>query len=264
MWYCGVPRAGRGSGRAGGAGLIVAERRRPRARPSSSRRGLWLWSTAPDHRARAEEAGDHHRPGRRFRDGGGRQGPGSLAESLATTVLAESAAFAAAFGVLGQIKAYRGDLAEARRLYDEGLKLCEPGSMFDLNIQVLKAISLIAEDDRAGVEAAYAQIVEISPVAHRQLGLLFLPAADDGLARQLAALADRTSARHARRAIAYLHYRVAPYFRSADQCANIMRGPLVHLVRRFGPSVASEAIWREMPQELHHLLGMRGTSSPGS
>ena len=49
--------------------------------------------------------------------------------------------------------------------------------------------------------------------------------------RRLAALADRTSARQARRAIAYLHYRVAAYFRSADQCANIMRGPLVHLAR---------------------------------
>lgn len=50
-------------------------------------------------------------------------------------------------------------------------------------------------------------------------GLLFLPAADDGLARGLAVLADRTSAHHVRRAIAYLHYRVAPYFRSADQWA---------------------------------------------
>jgi DNA-binding winged helix-turn-helix (wHTH) protein/tetratricopeptide (TPR) repeat protein len=181
-----------------------------------------------------------------------------VAESLAETAFQGSAAFAAAFPMLGKIKAYRGDLTEALRLYDEGLRLCDPGSPFEIYIQILKAETLIAQEDYAGVETVYHRVVAISPEAQARINLLFLPPGDDGLARTLAPVVDRASLDRARRAVAYLHYLIAPYFRAPGHAANILRGPLTHLVRRFGPTVASDEIWEEMPAELQYLRAARG------
>jgi DNA-binding winged helix-turn-helix (wHTH) protein len=181
------------------------------------------------------------------------RGHEDLAQSLADTAFAGSAAFAAAFPMLGQIAACRGDLAEADRLYDEGLRLCEPGSAFEVYIQVLKAMTLVAQDDRPGVEAVYDRLQAITPTALPRFCLLFLPVGDEGLARRLTPLADRITEPVARRTIAYLHYRVSRYFRGRDHAANILRGPLTHMVQRFGPGVASDAIWREIPAELQYL-----------
>jgi TolB-like protein/DNA-binding winged helix-turn-helix (wHTH) protein/tetratricopeptide (TPR) repeat protein len=181
------------------------------------------------------------------------RGHEDLAETLATRAFSESAAFAAAFPVLGQIQAYRGDLAEACRLYDEGLRLCDLGSTFEAYILVIKAMALIALDDRAGVEEVFTRIVEIEPASRERFGLFFLPPDDLGLGLRLAPLADRADIDQARRAIAYLHFRVADLFRNPAHAANLMRGPLTHLVRRLGPGVASDQIWSELPEELHHL-----------
>lgn len=46
------------------------------------------------------------------------RGHEGVAETLAETALRGSGAFAAALPMLGQIKAYQGDLSESRRLYD--------------------------------------------------------------------------------------------------------------------------------------------------
>lgn len=181
------------------------------------------------------------------------RGHEDLAEQLARAALEGSAAFAAAFPMLGQITASRGDLPEALRLYDEGLFLCEPGSMFEVYIQVLKATALIAADDRAGVEVVYRRLAAISRPQLERFALFFLPAGDDGLAQELGRLADRVDPGFARRSLAYLHYRIARYFQTPEHAANIMRGPMVHLIRRFGRKVVPEQIWAELPTELHHL-----------
>ena len=181
------------------------------------------------------------------------RGHEDLAEALANRAFASSAAFAAAFPMLGQIQANRGELVEACRLYDEGLQLCEPGSTYEVYILVIKAMALIALDDRAAVEAVFARLMEIAPAAREGFGLLFLPPDDEGLARTLAPLADAADLARARATIAYLHYRVADLFRQPAHAANLMRGPLTHLVRRLGPSVATDEIWRELPRELRYL-----------
>lgn len=102
------------------------------------------------------------------------------------------------------------------------------------------------------------------PEAHERFGLLFLPPMDDGLGRILAPLADRSGLEQARRAVAYLHYLVAPYFRGPGHAANILRGPLTHLVRRFGVAVASEEIWSEMPADLRYLHAARNSRAPAA
>ncbi|HEY2357487.1 MAG TPA: winged helix-turn-helix domain-containing protein, partial [Phenylobacterium sp.] len=125
-----------------------------------------------------------------------------LAEELAKAAFDGSTAFAATLSMLAQIKASRGELAEARRLYDESLQLCDPGSTFEVYILVLKAQALIAGDDRPGVEAAYQRLSEITPAALQRFGLFFLPAGDDGLARTLMPLVGRAREGQARRVLA--------------------------------------------------------------
>ncbi|MFN3514785.1 MAG: winged helix-turn-helix domain-containing protein [Phenylobacterium sp.] len=189
------------------------------------------------------------------------RGHEDLAERLAMTAFASSAAFAASFPMLGQIKACRGELGEALRHYDEGLRLCEPGSAFELYIQILRATALIAAEDHEAVETVYDRLVAISPAEVEKFALLFLPADDAGMARRLAPYLDRISEAAAKRMIAYLHIRVARQFRNPEHSANLLRGPLTHLVRRFGPGVVSPALWRDMPAEFGYLRGAK--SMPG-
>jgi len=176
-----------------------------------------------------------------------------LAEALATEAFAGSAAFAAAFPMLGQVKAYRGEAAAAQALYDEGLALCEPGSSFEAYLLVLKAVAFVADDRHDAAGALLDRLEAIQPGSVEAFGLFFLPPGDDGPARRLARLADNVELAEARRLMAYLYFRYADLFQRPEQVANVMRGPLTHLVRRLGPEVVSEELWRELPSELAYL-----------
>jgi len=186
------------------------------------------------------------------------RGHTDLAQELAVTAFGHSAAFAAAFPMLAQIAACRGDLAEADRLYDEGLQLCEAGSEFEVYILFLKAAALMAGDDRAGVEAVFDRLAAIKPSTRDQIGLFFLPPGDTGLARRLASQLDHLSLERARKMIAYQHYRIARFFVGPGHATNVLLGVLSHFVRRFGPGVASDELWAELPADLQYLRGPAG------
>lgn len=181
------------------------------------------------------------------------RGYADLAEDLTIRAFAGSAALAAALPMLGQLASHRGDLSEALRLFDEALALCEPGSGFELYILVLKGRALSAADRHHAMGPVFRRICEIHPGAVVQFGLLFLPPDDEGLARVLAHRVEEIDLDWAQRTVAYNFYRSADLFRTREHVANAMRGPLVHLVRRFGPQVASPELWAELPAELHYL-----------
>src|SRR6185503_5258280 len=105
--------------------------------------------------------------------------------------------------------------------------------------------------------AAFERLVELDGGVIEQMGLLFLPPGDDGLARRLAAVADRIDLAEARRTLAYFWFRVGDLFLTPAHRANVMLASLSHLVRRFGPEVASQEIWEELPAELHYLRAPR-------
>ena len=185
------------------------------------------------------------------------RGHADLAEDLTNRAFG-GGGFAASLLMQGRINAHRGHLAEADRLYDEGLSFCEPGSAFEIYGLMLKAMARVADDDHAAAATIYRRVVQLRPAARQQFGITFLPPGDDGLGQELASLADAASLDHARRVIAYLWFRVADLFGTPAHAAAIMRGPLSHLVRRQGPTVASAEIWAEMPEELHYLRGREG------
>lgn len=179
----------------------------------------------------------------------------ALAEELAEAAFAGSTAFAAAFPMLAQIQAYRGDLEAAWRLYDEGLKLCEPGSEFENYVLLLKAKTLLAADARAEAHAVFERLRGIGPATRREIGLLFLPPEDGELPPELGAMLDQVGPEHARRIVTYQYYMAARFFSVPSQAANVMRGPLERLTRRFGPSVVSDEIRRA-------LAAAQGAGSP--
>lgn len=181
------------------------------------------------------------------------RGYADLAEELTTRAFAGSTALAAALPMLGQLAAHRGDLAEALRLYDEALALGEPGSAFELYVLVLKAKAMAAGDNHHAMGPVFERIRQIQPMALMQFGLLFLPPDDEGLARVLAHRLDEIDLDWAQRTVAYSFYRSADLFERPEHVANAMRGPLTHLVRRFGAQVASPELWAELPADLHYL-----------
>jgi DNA-binding winged helix-turn-helix (wHTH) protein len=185
------------------------------------------------------------------------RGHNALAEELASTAFAQSAAFAQAFPMLGQLRAAAGDLAQAVRFYDEGLALAEPGSVFEAYILVLKAQALVAADAWPGVEAIYDRLAAIVPGALIAYAPLFLPPGDEGLAQRLGPLVDQVPEAMARRMIRYQWHRSARYFRDPAHAANLMRGVVTHFVRRFGPGVVAETLWDQLPDELAHLRRQR-------
>ena len=185
------------------------------------------------------------------------RGHTDLAETLAHRVFATSGSFAASLLMLGRIAAYRGDLTEADRFYDQGIAFCEPDSAFEIYGLMLKAMARTAAEDYAAVVPIYRRVVALRPMARQQFGMTFLPPGDEGLGHELAPLADAASLPSAQRLIAYLWFRVADQFPTRAQAAAIMQGPLSHLVRRLGPTVASDQIWAELPEELHHLRACR-------
>lgn len=186
------------------------------------------------------------------------RGHADLAADLTSRAFARSGAFAAALLMQGRIDAYRGDLDEADRLYDEGLSFCEPGSAFEIYALMLKAMARVAAEDHDAAAALYRRVVLLRPEARQQFGITFLPPGEEGLGRDLAALADAAGLPYAQRIVAYLWFRVADLFRTPAHSAAIMRGPLSHLVRRLGPTVASDEIWAEVPEELRYLRGRKG------
>jgi tetratricopeptide (TPR) repeat protein len=185
------------------------------------------------------------------------RGHADLAEELVDYAFASGAGFAAGLLMMGRIRAYRGDLDEADRLYDEGLSFCEPGSKLEIYALTIKAIARVAAEDYPAAAAIYRRLSQLQPPSWHLFKITFLPPGDEGLGRELGALADRATLEYARRLVAYLWFRVADLFCTRAHAAAVMRGPLTHLVRRLGPTVASDEIWAEMPDELQYLRAAR-------
>ncbi len=169
-----------------------------------------------------------------------------LAERLAEHAFASSAAFAASFAGLGQIRMCRGNIASAVDLYDRGIDLAEPKSEFQVYLMVLKCAALLAAGDRSALDAACAVLYATKPMTRLQLGLFLAPSGP--LAPDLEALLAQFDASRAQRAILYLYYLHARLFEQEDHRCNMMRGLLGHLLPRFGNGIVQEEVWRSVPQ----------------
>lgn len=179
-----------------------------------------------------------------FFTGRGHEG---LAEQLAEQAFAASTAFAASFAILGQIRMGAGAAEQAVELYDHGLEMAEPGSQFEVYLLVLRASALLAAGDRARLEATCARLYAVKPSTRLQIGLFVTLPEADALPPDVRAMFEQFDFERAERLVTYLYYLFARLYRRQEHRDNLMRGLIAHAVRRFGPSVVRDEIWRAVP-----------------
>lgn len=169
----------------------------------------------------------------------------ALAEQLAQRAFESSAAFAAAFSVLGQVKMCKGEMRAALELYDRGLELAEPDSEFRVYLLVLKCAALLAMNDRAALEKTESELYALKPVTRSQVGLTLAP--EGPLPPDLDAMMVYFNAERARQAVTYVYYTFARLFEHQRHREAMMRGIVHHLVGRFGPDIVPEEVRRAVP-----------------
>jgi tetratricopeptide (TPR) repeat protein len=178
-----------------------------------------------------------------------------FAENLIASVLAESPAFAMALPVLGQIDAKRGDLDRAVSRYDEALRLCEPETEAEIFLLVLKSRALVAGGDQDAAQQVFKRIVEIKPLAGRQLGFVYVRPGEENLTPELRRRLDRLTAENARQILGLQYYMVARRFGAPAHRLNIMSGPMDQLIRRFGQAVVPPAIAKALAADEQSVAG---------
>lgn len=175
------------------------------------------------------------------------RGHEALAEHLAEQAFAASTAFAAAFAILGQIRLGAGAAAQAVDLYDHGLELAEPGSQFEVYLLVLRAAALLAAGDRAALESTCERLYAVKPATRSQIGLFVTLPEPDGMSAEARGWFELLSFEQAESTVMYLYYVFARLYRRQEHRENFLRGIVAQMVRRFGPSVVAEEVWRAVP-----------------
>jgi DNA-binding winged helix-turn-helix (wHTH) protein/tetratricopeptide (TPR) repeat protein len=179
-----------------------------------------------------------------FFTGRGHEG---LAEQLAEQAFAASTAFAASFAILGQIRMGAGAAEQAVELYDHGLEMAEPGSQFEVYLLVLRASALLAAGDRERLEATCARLYAVKPITRLQIGMFVALPEANALPPDMRAMFEQFDFQRAERLVTYLYYIFARLYRRQEHRDNLMRGLIAHAVRRFGPSVVRDEVWRAVP-----------------
>lgn len=158
-----------------------------------------------------------------------------LVEEILAEVMAASTTFAASLAVSGMVKAYHGELADAAGAYDQALALCEPGSEFEVYLQVLKVQALIALGAR---EPAMKIIDELLRQKPEEIAL-YLHYLDPYRApgENVRRVLNRLTPDMARRLLGRLMFGTAPNYGHPEHARAIVAGPLHHLLERFGPSI---------------------------
>ncbi|SDJ83753.1 Transcriptional regulatory protein, C terminal [Bradyrhizobium sp. Rc2d] len=172
-----------------------------------------------------------------------------LAEDVAERAFAQTADFAAALPVMGQLRYARGRFDEAARFFDRGIEMSEPGSDLHLHMRVLKAISVLASGDRALLDMAVADAAREAPRCPRDIGLTIgwmiaspeqkLPSAS---ADALAAIGPAGAGN----AIEYLYFTSARHLVSEHARANVMRGLIAHVTRLHGEEAVPAFVLRSI------------------
>lgn len=170
------------------------------------------------------------------------RGHAELAAQLADEAFANSAAFAAAFALQGQIRMCRGDIAEAIAYYDKGIEMSEPGSAFHRYLLLLKCTALLAAGERPALERACAELYAIKPLTRQEVGILMADPVARKLPPDIEAVLVMLSEERARKLVAYFYNIFARRFDSRAHRCNVMRGLVTHAVRHFGRGIVPERV----------------------
>ncbi len=174
------------------------------------------------------------------------RGHTALAAQLAEQAFASSAAFAAAFSVLGQIRACIGDTDAALLLYEKGFELCEPDSEFLVALFTQRLTTLLAANRRAELDTACAEFYAARPGERMKFGLFFAP--PEALPDDLRLLLNQLTADRARSLVSFAYCLAAQRYEREEHRENLLRGIVGHAVSRFGPEVVPHQVWHAAPR----------------
>jgi hypothetical protein len=159
-----------------------------------------------------------------------------LAEDLAERAFARTSDFAAALPILGQLRGTRGNFHDAIVFFDRGITMPDPPAGFLLHMQVLKCIALLADGDRAALDAV-AGVIDLSrdcpPEIALMIRLMIAPANPElpaALAQALAAVGPSGAIA----VIEYVYFTGARQLTSKAARANVMRGLVAHVASLHG------------------------------
>ncbi|WP_313620476.1 helix-turn-helix domain-containing protein [Achromobacter sp.] len=183
-----------------------------------------------------------------------------LAEALADEAFAQGTAYASAFAVLGQLKLNRGRLAEAVEDFDQGIELAEPGSEFQVFLQVLKCTTLVAMGDRDASEAANRMLYEIKPLTRMQLGV-FLTHPDDALPQDLRHVLESLDAALLQRMLAHYDYLFVRRVPDAAGRERMFRGIVTRMVAHRPGDVLPPEVFASAPGLADIARGQAGSQS---
>lgn len=172
-----------------------------------------------------------------------------LAEDITERACARTEDYAVALPIMAQLHYARGRFDDAVEVFDRGIAMAELGSAFHLHMRVLKCITLLAAGDRAALDAAAADIVNMGPDCPPHIALMIgwtIAAADRALPAELEQALASLGAAGAIHAIEYLYFTSARHLISKQARANVMRGLIAHAKRLYGEEVVPAFVLRSI------------------
>lgn len=163
-----------------------------------------------------------------------------MALELMEEVNRTSTAVAPSLVILGMLRTFAGKIDQALAALDQAQEMAEPGSELEVYILCLKCQTLMAVDDRAGLNAVLARLYALRPPIQFVYDLLYGP---DEVPSAAAALAlQQMTIEKARGILIFTDYMCGRLFAQEEMRRNTLRVPLTLLGRHFGPTVVPDEV----------------------
>lgn len=195
-----------------------------------------------------------------FVDRGFRPMAAELIEKSAGT----ATALAISCAVLGQLRMFRGDLAAATALFENGLGLCRDDPEFELYLMVLACQARLAAADADGLHAAAERLYRANAATRPGLSFLYSVDGRTKLDPTAHAAIAAMSLKQAQGVLVWINYISARLFESPVHAGNIIRGVARLMVDRFGPGVIPQEIRETVPDPCAELAGTIGSPDVGN
>ena len=167
------------------------------------------------------------------------------ARELSEKAYASSLSAASSLALVGQLRAFAGDVEPALRCIDQALNLVPRDSRAHLYTLTIKLQALLAVGDFARLNETKHELYGISAVAMLLYEPLF--SNPDKLSMRAKAVTLMLSRRKAAALLTFQHYLSARLFRNPEHRANSILTPLTLVIGRFGTSAVPEEIAATQP-----------------
>ena len=163
-----------------------------------------------------------------------------LARELSERAYSSSVSAVSSLSIIGQLRAFSGDIEAALRCIDQALNLVTPGTKAHLYALTLKMQALLAAADFERLQQAKHELYTVSPVAMVFYEPMF--ANPDELSLRAKTVTMLLPRKKAVAFLMYQHYIGARLFRRVEHRNNSILPPLKLFVRRFGKASVPDEI----------------------